>query len=200
MIIQELLKKYRRGWLYHFTNKSNIENIKRHGIYSRALLEENCMKYKPGGNPRSIELDKQFGMDRFIHLSYAVYNPMRSNIEFVNYDTWVAVPISKLSEETLYSDYISNAQNTNFFCEKDVCNNFFSELIRERVQIMTESNTCFKNMLKRLTDILDYDLKKCDFLDSLTVDEIRKRFPAIFFEILIPNRIPPEKLEYKDGN
>jgi hypothetical protein len=63
--------------LYHFTDTRNLPLIREHGgIFSTARLREMGVQFHPGGNQWSLDQDVRFGMDRFVHLCFAVDHPM----------------------------------------------------------------------------------------------------------------------------
>ena len=63
--------------LYHFTDTRNLPLMREHGgIFSTARLREMGVHFHPGGNQWSLDQDERFGMDRFVHLCFAVDHPM----------------------------------------------------------------------------------------------------------------------------
>ncbi|MCZ2222617.1 MAG: DUF4433 domain-containing protein [Chitinophagales bacterium] len=64
--------------LYHFTDLSNIESIKKYGgLYSWFYCDKNnvCIS-KPGGNLVSREFDKRKNLENFVRLSFCENHPM----------------------------------------------------------------------------------------------------------------------------
>lgn len=73
--MKNYLKKFNRHWVYHFTDKRNIPEIKKNGgLMPRSML--NNIPFIPGGNQRSIDLDNNFGMQKFVHLCFLKDHPM----------------------------------------------------------------------------------------------------------------------------
>src|SRR5713101_1116130 len=65
-------------WLYHFTDSRNLPLIKeRGGLWSTAKLREMGVEnFYPGGNNHSLDADKMFGMDQYVHLCFKRNHPM----------------------------------------------------------------------------------------------------------------------------
>ncbi len=64
--------------LYHFTDKRNLALIRElGGLYSTAKLREKGVdKSCPGGNQWSLDADRMFGMDKYVHLCFRPNHPM----------------------------------------------------------------------------------------------------------------------------
>jgi len=64
-------------WLYHFTDSRNIPSIRElGGLWSTAKLREMGVKFYPGGNQHSLDADRMFGMDQFVHLCFSMQHPL----------------------------------------------------------------------------------------------------------------------------
>ena len=64
-------------WLYHFTDKRNLESIRKHdGLWSTAKLKEKGIEFHAGGNQHSLDADEMFGMDQYVHLCFSIEHPM----------------------------------------------------------------------------------------------------------------------------
>lgn len=61
---------------FHFTDERNLASIKKQGILSARLLQGAGVKAVYGGNDRSRDADKRFGMDRYVHLCFMKGHPM----------------------------------------------------------------------------------------------------------------------------
>jgi hypothetical protein len=105
--IYEILNKNNITRLYHFTDKSNIESIKRHGILSnKDLLQLGiCSKYASSEDSRKI--DKEMGLDSFLRLSFVKYHPMMYT-SMTAYDLHPAIieinPLVALLPNVFFSD------------------------------------------------------------------------------------------------
>ncbi|HNV44491.1 MAG TPA: DarT ssDNA thymidine ADP-ribosyltransferase family protein [Exilispira sp.] len=72
----EILDKYDIKYLYHFTDISNLESIKKYGILSREFLDNHNIKYKPGSSDISASLDIKKGKLNYVKLSFNDGHPM----------------------------------------------------------------------------------------------------------------------------
>lgn len=89
---KKLLEKYKYDWklyrkfliknninyLYHFTDRSNLDSIiKNGGLYSwKYCLNNRIQINNPGGDELSHHLDKRAGLDNYIRLSFTANHPM----------------------------------------------------------------------------------------------------------------------------
>lgn len=64
------------GKLYHFTDASNIESIKRYGLVSNHTLNELNLHVKYSSTLSSREADAKMGLDDFVRLSFVRTHPM----------------------------------------------------------------------------------------------------------------------------
>ena len=68
--------------LYHFTDMVNMPKIKElGGLFSTAKLREVEQDFCAGGDLDSLSLDTRIGMDRYVHLCWAVDHPMAGRIK-----------------------------------------------------------------------------------------------------------------------
>jgi hypothetical protein len=76
--IELLGKNQRYGSLYHFTDRGNLQSINDHGglLPMRLMRELGIAVAATGGNEMSLELDKAFGMDAYVHLCFTTNHPM----------------------------------------------------------------------------------------------------------------------------
>jgi hypothetical protein len=74
--IYSILDQKGIGKLYHFTDASNIESIKKHGLVSNHKLKELHIHTKYSSTPSSREADAQMGLDDFVRLSFVKTHPM----------------------------------------------------------------------------------------------------------------------------
>lgn len=65
-------------WLYHFTDRRNLELIRKHGgLYPLAELARRSIDVPaPGGNQWSRDADELKGMGRYVHLCFRNSHPM----------------------------------------------------------------------------------------------------------------------------
>ena len=62
--------------LYHFTDASNIESIRQHGLRSASNLIESSMESKMNSDDLSRSLDASANLENFVRLSFCSNNPM----------------------------------------------------------------------------------------------------------------------------
>lgn len=62
--------------LYHFTNRKNIDSIKRHGICSIDKLKQMNIQTHFSSTFMSREIDKHKQMSNYVHLGYEKHHPM----------------------------------------------------------------------------------------------------------------------------
>ena len=76
-LIHDVDHKFNIESLFHFTDIENIESIKKHGLLPLSVLSENgIIPPKPGGNDLSHELDRNNGLDKYVHLAFREFHPM----------------------------------------------------------------------------------------------------------------------------
>lgn len=76
-IQQVMLTSTQHRFLYHFTDTRNLPSIRQHGILStRELRARGIAILAPGGNQWSLDADKMFGMDAYVHLCFTNSHPM----------------------------------------------------------------------------------------------------------------------------
>lgn len=67
----KILDQYNIDYLYHFTDKSNIESIIKHGgLYSRDMCKNKGIRFKPSGNDLSHVSDMRKKLTNHIRLSF----------------------------------------------------------------------------------------------------------------------------------
>ncbi len=111
--------KFKDKWLYHFTDKLNIKNIKQYGgLYSWDFLEKNNIDFNPGSNSRSQNTDSDKGLVDYVRLGLNDNLPMahRAKAEGrIHNLKWLRIdPIVLLFEGTLFSDINANSYGANY--------------------------------------------------------------------------------------
>lgn len=74
--IYSILDEKGIGRLYHFTDVSNIESIKRYGLISNRTIRESNFHVKYSSTASSRNADTQMGLDDFVRLSFVKTHPM----------------------------------------------------------------------------------------------------------------------------
>lgn len=94
--------------LYHFTDTRNIPSIKRHGgLFSWYYCKNNNISIPcQGGDYNSRELDKKYGLQDYVHLSFCDDHPMAYRLQKTGSDiTVLRINIDvAFSKDTLFSD------------------------------------------------------------------------------------------------
>jgi hypothetical protein len=101
---------------WHFTHISNVESIKKYGLLSLYKIKENNIKIVSSSNEYSQNLDKAYGLDKWVHLSFTPYHPMYYVIKKELEDLiWLKIDLEVLlNKEFLFSTTIAN-KHTNTF-------------------------------------------------------------------------------------
>ena len=152
-------------FLYHFTDQRNLASIQQsRALYSTAKLHEKGMTaFHPGGNDVSLEADRRFGMDRFVHLCFNTNHPLEYLARTdgrIQRTTWLYIKPEVLElEGALFCPGVANRADM------------------EPVP------------LSKAADLIDLDIlyKWNDWNDS---EVYARRQAAERCEILIPNKIP----------
>lgn len=74
--IYEILRSYNVTCLYHFTDKSNIQSIKRYGLLSPKEINRTSIIPKYSSTSKSRQADFDMGLDDYIRLSFVKSHPM----------------------------------------------------------------------------------------------------------------------------
>ena len=95
-------------YLYHFTDKRNIPSIKRHGgLFSWHYCKKNNITiWSQGGDYDSRELDKKYGLEDYVCLSFCNDHPMAYRLKLSGSDIVILkIKIDvALLKDTLFSD------------------------------------------------------------------------------------------------
>lgn len=95
-------------YLYHFTDKRNIPSIKRHGgLFSWHYCKKNNITIScQGGDYDSQELDKKYGLEDYVRLSFCNDHPMAYRLKLSGSDIVILkIKIDvALLKDTLFSD------------------------------------------------------------------------------------------------
>lgn len=103
--------------VYHFTDIRNLPLIREHGILSMKQIQQRGLITVPGGNQWSRDADKQFGMDRYVHLCFFADHPMAylakqegriENARYLRIDPRVI-----LHEDAKITDRVSNKKGAD---------------------------------------------------------------------------------------
>jgi len=120
MNIQATLQHYGIQSIWHFTDMSNLESIKKHGVLSlRNLIHNKIDVASYGANELSHQLDISKGLDQFVHLSFIKEHPMQysktKNGEIPN-PVWLEIDASVLfKNKSAFSDGVANSNKTTIY-------------------------------------------------------------------------------------
>jgi len=120
MNLQETLKYYGITSIWHFTDASNLESIKKYGILSLDLINKNKI-YVPcfGADGNSHYRDKVKGLDKFVHLSLIKEHPMqyhKVHEGLIPNPVWLEIDISVLFEnKSQCCNQIANATSAKCY-------------------------------------------------------------------------------------
>ena len=120
MNLKETLKTHGITSIWHFTDRSNLESIKKNGLLSFALLQERNINVSCyGADELSHSLDRYKGIDRYVHLSIFKSHPMQY-IKVQNGSIpdpiWLEIDISVLFEnKSLCCNGIANASSAQCY-------------------------------------------------------------------------------------
>ena len=75
--MKAIIEKYGISQIWHFTDRSNLDSIRKHGLLSFAEAKRRGIEIPcPGGNDWSRDLDKRKGLDEYVNLSFVDDHPM----------------------------------------------------------------------------------------------------------------------------
>lgn len=107
-----LLANHGQEYLYHFTHRDNIKQIKEMGgLYSWVKLNEMDKPCQhPGGNSLSWQLDSKYGVADYVHLSFSYEHPMAYRNEKDVVILYIH-PIVCLLQDTLFCNMNATDKN-----------------------------------------------------------------------------------------
>ena len=117
-------------YLYHFTDRSNLDSIRQlGGLYSWGYMERNGFDIpRPGGNQLSRSLDIRYqDWSDYVRLSFCQYHPMINRLKRDGYDIVILKIDSSIISETSYiSDRNATSNGANIIRAIDLedINNF----------------------------------------------------------------------------
>ena len=125
MSIQNTLKHYGIKSIWHFTDLSNYESIKRNGVLSlRNIINQKIDVSCFGANELSHNLDMRNGLDKFVHLSFIKEHPMqyvRTRDGDLPNPIWLEIDASVLfKDNTLFSNQVANRKDAKIYDISDL--------------------------------------------------------------------------------
>jgi hypothetical protein len=128
MGIIETLEQFGITSVYHFTDRSNLQTIERYGLQSLRNIENLNIPVQHFGAERlSHQLDRERGLDGYVHLSFIQDHPMyyiAKKRGSIIKPVWLEIDISVLFEyDTLFCDGVANSSSSHLFRINEVVNN-----------------------------------------------------------------------------
>lgn len=167
--MKTILEKFDKfDYIWHFTDRSNLDSIKQHGLLALAQANERGIKIPtPGGNSLSHNLDQEKELDKYIHLAFINKHPMLYSAKQegrIKNPVWLKIKSSILLEDGVR------------FCA-DVAN-------KAGVHILNAEQAKVEIDFEVLLAYTDWTDKK-----------VQARLQAAFkSEILVPNCIPIKQI------
>ena len=101
---------------WHFTDKSNLESIKKYGIQSLKNIKEKQIKVNRfGANTLSHDLDMHLGLDSYVHLAFLNDHPMyhiAKKDRRIQVPIWLEIDINILfSKDCCFCPTVANKNN-----------------------------------------------------------------------------------------
>ena len=156
-------------WLYHFTDIRNIPSIRKlGGLWSTAKLRKKGIEFHPAGNDHSLDADKMFGMDRYVHLCFHNKHPMEYLAKGdgrIGKTIWLYIDASILKiDGVLYTPGVANKSGMQTY------------------------------PIKKAADLIDY-VAHYQYLDWAVPENHERRLAAEKCEILVPDHVPLKYFE-----
>lgn len=146
--LSEKLSEKGVNCLYHFTDKNNLDNIKKKGLCPRNELKED--EFIAGGNEWSVTADDNCGLDAFVHLCLFRNHPMkyqreREGKEFV----WLKINLDVLDFPGVkYTNGVSNKSGVQLLSEEDAISCYDFEAMG-RIDFDIDGNQQRKSMVEK---------------------------------------------------
>lgn len=138
MGIRETLEYYGITSIYHFTDKANLKMIEKFDIQSLKNIHMfNIPVEHFGANETSHIIDKNRGLDEYVHLSFIKDHPMyhvaKKRGSIIN-PVWIEIDISVLyKQDTLFCNEVANAYGARTFTLDNVLKNIdFNTMLFEK--------------------------------------------------------------------
>ena len=125
MSIIETLQKHDIKSVWHFTDKSNLKSIEKYGILALTEIIKNDVDVSHfGADSLSHNLDMQYGLDKYVHLSFIDDHPMyhvaKRRGSIVS-PVWIELDLALIFEKTtIFSDKVANGRNAKRFNINDI--------------------------------------------------------------------------------
>ena len=134
MNLQETLKYYSITSIWHFTDASNLVSIEEHGLLSLDLLTQQKVHVPCyGADSLSHSLDRNLGLDKYVHLSFIKEHPMqyvKTRDGIIPNPVWLEIDISVLFDnKTLFSKDVANKNGVKHYNIEHLAQNIDLEVL-----------------------------------------------------------------------
>jgi len=142
--IIEYLKENGINYFWHFTDKSNLESIRKYGIQSLWFINHSGIKVKHyGANELSHKIDYEKNLDLFVHLSFIKDHPMywiaKKEGRIVD-PVWLKIDLKVLYlTEAYFSDTIANKNGANIYSFNKIRILDFKDMFNDDFNIKKEA-------------------------------------------------------------
>ncbi len=113
MTLRDTVDFYNTKVIWHFTDQSNLNSIKKYGLLSLQLINKHNINVSCfGADELSHKLDRHYGLDKYVHLSFIKEHPMcyikQKNGDIPN-PIWLAIDVCVLFDtHTLFATDVAN--------------------------------------------------------------------------------------------
>jgi len=120
MSIKKTLKYYGISSIWHFTDLSNLESIEENGVLSlRNLIKKKIDVSCYGADNLSHNLDRRYGLDKYVHLSFIKEHPMqyvKTRDGDIPNPIWLEIDASILfNSDSMFSDQVANKTDAKIY-------------------------------------------------------------------------------------
>lgn len=163
MNLKEALTYYGKTSVWHFTDKSNLVSIEKYGLLSLdIIIKEDIYVSCYGADELSHKLDRNRGLDKFVHLSLIREHPMqyvKTRDGEIPDPIWLEIDASVLFEnQSIFSDRVANSNTAKLYEINDLDQvidlevlwgrtNWSDPIIQERRKIAKKSELMVANRI-----------------------------------------------------
>lgn len=125
MSIKKTLNYYGITSIWHFTDLSNLESIEKNGVLSlRNIIKNKINVSCYGADDLSHNLDKRYGLDKYVHLSFIKEHPMqyvKTRDGDIPNPIWLEIDASVLfGSYSMFSDQVANKTSAKVYDIEDL--------------------------------------------------------------------------------
>ena len=120
MSIEKTLNYYGIKSIWHFTDLSNLESIEKNGVLSlRNIIKNKVDVSCYGADDLSHRLDREYGLDKYVHLSFIKEHPMqyvKTRDGNIPNPVWLEIDASVLfKSDSIFSNQVANKTNAKIY-------------------------------------------------------------------------------------